>query len=576
MKQLVCYLILCAVLCVKASDVVHKTKNDAVPSRGGTMGIGFELILTKLDWIANKLQKLENKLERMEHQFNEHHSSQEHINKKVFAAFDKLENQVTFDLSETQNRTQEKILTALENVENQIGRNLTDFKKGNQEQVHAVLHKMDRDVGRVLQNQDTFSSCKDVPSNVSGTYWIHLELDSKTFKVYCEQEAHDGGWIVIQHRYDGSLDFYRNWNEFRDGFGDLNKEFWLGLEKVYRITKRCKHELFVELKDYNGTYKYARYDAFEVGSEGEQYILKAVGKWRGTTGDEMRYHKGNKFSTKDRDNDENSGKHCAQFREGAWWHYTCYDVNLNASDVVHETKNATPSTGGTMGLELILTKLDLMASKLQKVENKLESSENKFDRMENKLENMEKQLNEHRSSLDHVKKDIFAALDKLENQFAFKLIETQNRTQQKILTALRKDSVKLSEFQNGIQEKVHPILHKLDRDVGRVLQNQYSHSAFSSCKNVPSNVSGTYWIHLELDSKTFKVYCEQEAHDGGWIVIQHRYDGSLDFYRNWNEFRDGFGDLNKEFWLGLENIHQITKRLLKFNILDCLRRLINT
>ncbi|ETN64668.1 hypothetical protein AND_003581 [Anopheles darlingi] len=73
-----------------------------------------------------------------------------------------------------------------------------------------------------------------------------------------------GGWIVMQFRFDGSLDFNRGWDEFRDGFGDLNKEFWLGLEKVHQITSGRKHELMIELKDFNGTYKYARYDGFEI------------------------------------------------------------------------------------------------------------------------------------------------------------------------------------------------------------------------------------------------------------------------------------------------------------------------
>ncbi|XP_049548210.1 angiopoietin-related protein 1-like [Anopheles darlingi] len=176
--------------------------------------------------------------------------------------------------------------------------------------------------------QPPFSSCKDVPSNVSGTYLLRVKNDSEPFEVYCEQNAFDGGWIVMQYRFDGSLDFYRGWNEFRDGFGDLNKEFWLGLEKVHQITSGRKHELIFELKDFNGTYGYALYDAFEIGSESEQYSLKDLGKYNGTAGDTMSYFKKIRFSTKDRDNDEYFFS-CAHRHEGAWWYYRCTQANLN-------------------------------------------------------------------------------------------------------------------------------------------------------------------------------------------------------------------------------------------------------
>ncbi|XP_050094108.1 fibrinogen C domain-containing protein 1-like [Anopheles aquasalis] len=173
-----------------------------------------------------------------------------------------------------------------------------------------------------------YSSCKDLVSNVSGIYLIRVKNESEPFPAYCEQEKFGGGWLVFQYRYDGSVDFYRNWTEFKNGFGDLKKEFWLGLEKLHQLTSIRPYELIVEVKDFNSTYKYARFDRFEIGSESEQYSLKTLGKYSGTAGDSLANQKGMKFTTKDRDNDQYH-TNCAVDYEGAWWHKGCHQSHLN-------------------------------------------------------------------------------------------------------------------------------------------------------------------------------------------------------------------------------------------------------
>ena len=143
-------------------------------------------------------------------------------------------------------------------------------------------------------------------------------------------ETDGGGWTVFQRRQDGSVDFYRNWSDYENGFGTLTGEHWLGLPKIHRITQQGTSTLRVELKDINGNTNYAKYSTFNIGSSSTQYTLTVSGySGSGTAGDCLTYHNGMKFSTKDKDNDAWSGTSCATFYTGAWWYDNCYYSSLN-------------------------------------------------------------------------------------------------------------------------------------------------------------------------------------------------------------------------------------------------------
>ena len=100
------------------------------------------------------------------------------------------------------------------------------------------------------------------------------------FDVFCDQTTGGGGWLVIQKRMDGSVDFYRGWAEYKRGFGNLNGEFWLGLDKTRRMTSSGGYKLRVDLEDFSRNTVYAEYGLFAVGSEGTKYQL-TVGSYSG-------------------------------------------------------------------------------------------------------------------------------------------------------------------------------------------------------------------------------------------------------------------------------------------------------
>ena len=140
-------------------------------------------------------------------------------------------------------------------------------------------------------------------------------------------ETDGGGWTVFQRRQDGSVDFYKYWVDYENGFGNLTGEFWLGLSKIHRLTKKYLSSLRVDLGDFSSKTAYAQYFIFRIGNSASKYIL-SVEEYSGNAGDSLAYHNGKRFSTRDNDNDRLFDR-CPQQRKGAWWFEHCNFSHLN-------------------------------------------------------------------------------------------------------------------------------------------------------------------------------------------------------------------------------------------------------
>ncbi|XP_060662830.1 angiopoietin-related protein 7-like [Drosophila nasuta] len=153
------------------------------------------------------------------------------------------------------------------------------------------------------------------------------------FDVLCDSQLAGPGWIVIQQRVGRNEDFNRDWDTYREGFGALDSDFFIGLEKIYRITSLQRFELYIHLVAVNGSVYNARYDDFKISDEDNGYTL-SLGKWNGTSEDAMRIGENMKFSTFDRDNDF-SGDNCAVEFKSGWWYNSCHHCNLNQKNLLH-------------------------------------------------------------------------------------------------------------------------------------------------------------------------------------------------------------------------------------------------
>eukprot|EP00066_Takifugu_rubripes_P025479 XP_011614745.1 PREDICTED: tenascin-N [Takifugu rubripes] len=230
-------------------------------------------------------------------------------------------------------------------VEKQLGRSESSFSASGLEtgQRYAVTIIAYRGDKRSKVKQAVFKTvgtlypfpmdCLQIMKNgnkKSGIFMVFINNDrSKPVEAYCDMETDSGGWLVLQRRTSGKLDFLKRWRQYIAGFGNMTDEFWMGLDKIYELTNTpTRYELRFDL-GLGPDRAYAVYDNFQIASVRQKFKL-TIGKYSGTAGDAMTYHQGQSWTTIDSDNDI-ALSNCALSHRGAWWYKNCHLANLNGN-----------------------------------------------------------------------------------------------------------------------------------------------------------------------------------------------------------------------------------------------------
>lgn len=181
------------------------------------------------------------------------------------------------------------------------------------------------------------ANCKDIYNageRVSGLYRINPNDGGGEFLVFCDMNLQGGGWTVIQRRVNDSTSFNRTRKDYNIGFGNFNGNFWLGLEKIKRLTDYSSSEIYIGMQSFLTTddvafqLAWARYGSFSLGTNQNDYQL-SISQYSGTAGDSFKIHNGKKFTTSDEDNDSDDLENCAVKYSSGWWYNNCYEAHLN-------------------------------------------------------------------------------------------------------------------------------------------------------------------------------------------------------------------------------------------------------
>ncbi|KAJ7986290.1 hypothetical protein DPEC_G00338400 [Dallia pectoralis] len=172
----------------------------------------------------------------------------------------------------------------------------------------------------------------------SGVYSVQPNR-SQPFHVYCDLTL-GGGWNVIQHREDGSVDFDQSWEKYEHGFGDLEKEFWLGLRKIHSLASQGDSVMRIELEDWKQERRSVEYQ-FTLGGPQTSYVLH-VTHLSGDLSDAMCNHTGMRFATMARDDDNHQDSNSGKNHTGGWWFNSCGDATPNGRYIWLRSRGRSP------------------------------------------------------------------------------------------------------------------------------------------------------------------------------------------------------------------------------------------
>ncbi|KAJ8049648.1 Fibrinogen C domain-containing protein 1 [Holothuria leucospilota] len=340
----------------------------------------------------------------------------------------------------------------------------------------------------------------------SGVYLIKPDGYPEPFEVYCKNDTEFGGWTVIQTRFDGSLDFNRNWEDYKEGFGFPSSEFWIGNDRLSFLTNQNHYELQIDMLLPDGSPFYLNYDSFRVSDEWGNYtfIYDTAGNFTGNAGSAI--------------------TECPQ--NMAYYGCTC------------EATCEDP-----LGEEACQTNCD---------QNKACVCKKGFARKEDTCVNISEcgcyisEENRYISNGEtYVNADCTQKCTCNGNQLS---CDSDYECSASATCSVGQNNVRQCYCNDGYSGDGVTCTRDAFKDCNEVL-------------SAGNTQDGVYTIFpRDWPGTAFDVYCNMATDGGGWTVFQRRNRGSTGFYENWANYKNGFGDIQDEFWLGNEKIHYLTKQ----------------
>ncbi|XP_054083046.1 angiopoietin-related protein 7 isoform X2 [Zeugodacus cucurbitae] len=207
---------------------------------------------------------------------------------------------------------------------------LAEYMLNHTDEVSSRFIKDEQTIKEVLQKQTELNkeinvtprSCAEILPNLSagnsGIYNI-TPLNMSPFEVFCLTDPKGGcGWTLVWRRNEINDDFNRTWAEYRNGFGELTDNFFIGLDKLYALTIAEPQQLRMGIKYGSNNWELDIFDEFVVGNVCTQYEL-VITNPQNKRRIFKRLNKRAHFFTKDLSS-SSKNEECAKAMGMGWWY----------------------------------------------------------------------------------------------------------------------------------------------------------------------------------------------------------------------------------------------------------------
>ncbi|KAH9509012.1 Techylectin-5A [Bulinus truncatus] len=344
-------------------------------------------------------------------------------------------------------------------------------------------------------------------------------------KYLCDTKTDGGGWIVIIRRVNRDTLFNnRTWSQYKQGFGHVCSDYYIGNNFISNITNLGKYEMRVDMV-YQSRHYFAYYRDFSISNEESNYTLHLDG-YTGDAGDDLKYVNHIMFSTPDRDNDLQPEGSCSKEYNTGWWFKDCH-AGLLTGDFTR---------GRRFGEGVVWPSLTGYYRNLGMVEMKIRRQKPPI-KTENK----------------HNKSDV---------SYIWLLCDIPQRaiiSAQYVYTVRKKSmgrnflplNVLLAVLTVSLPEPCCGIVSS------NVSKSKCPNHQFDCKRGIRSSTS-----YITIYPKRYgdqKYLCDTKTDGGGWIVIIRRINRDTLFNnKTWSQYKQGFGHVCSDYYIGNNFIYNMT------------------